>query len=157
MSAPHGVQPFASEAELRALIQAFEDHTVTHEQWNHRGHLGVACAYVEAYGESAFERFRERLKALNKAHRVVDAPTSGYHETITKFWIIVIAHEFERMAGETLLTKANYILEHYSAKGTILLHYSRPLIMSAEAKKGFVEPDLIPLPTHGGTSTIASP
>ncbi len=136
--------PFASEDELISLIQGFQACTLTHDEWNHRAHLAVASCYVHDSRQQALDLIRAGIKRLNMSQGVVDTPTSGYHETITRFWVAMISELAH--ASSPRLVLVNLALEKFADKHFVLGYYSRERIMSAEARAGWVEPDLQPLP-----------
>ena len=129
------------------FLRHFEDRTLTHAQWNHRAHLKVAYLYLLRFPfDDAFRRIRENIRALNAAHGVTDSPTRGYHDTITRAWLQLVHTTLAQFGpAET----ADAFLDAQSQLGnkrTLLLFYSRDLLMSAEAKASIVAPDLTPLP-----------
>ncbi len=76
--------------------------------------------------------------------------TGKYHETITRAWVMAV-HHF--MAS----TESCSSFSEFIARNPILLdseimlsHYSAEVLFSDEARAGFIEPDVSPIPTHGG-------
>ena len=94
----------------------------------------------------ALERLRTGIQAYNAAHGIQDTPTGGYHETLTQVWLQLV-HTALRQFGPADTADAFFDTQtQLSDKRTPLLFYSRERLMSAEAKRMFVEPDLAPLP-----------
>jgi hypothetical protein len=129
------------------LLAQFEACTLTPEQWSHRAHLKVAYLHLLHYGPNeALPRIRAGIQRLNAAHQVPEAIDRGYHETVTRGWLQLIWVTLcEHGPGET----ADAFFDQQSqlcAKRALLFFYSRDRIMSPEAKLGWVEPDLAPLP-----------
>jgi hypothetical protein len=90
---------------------------------------------------------------LQRGACAATTPTGGYHETITRFYMMVIcmmvichyvAEEAEE-AGTDWAARANRLLARYGARDLPLRHYTKDLLMSAEARFGWVEPDLRPI------------
>jgi hypothetical protein len=136
-------------------LRCFEDRSLPHAQWTHRAHLKVAYLYLLRlpYPE-ALERLRAGIKAYNAAHGIQDTPTGGYHETLTQVWLQLV-HTTLRQFGPTETADAFFDAQtQLGSKRTPLLFYSRDRLMSAEAKHGFIPPDLAPLPQcqEGGSS-----
>ncbi len=128
-------------------IRAFESQRIAPEAWDHRAHLTIAYLYLRAHGlGEATLRMRRGIKALNEAHGTPEAIDRGYHETLTVAWLRVLdAMMRAHGAGEgpqEFLDAQPYLLNRLLLR----LFYSRDRIMSAEAKRGFVEPDLAALP-----------
>ena len=91
MSLPAAVGPARSEAELDDLIDAFEAGMVPRGEWTHRAHLSMALVYLLRYGDDLGPaRIRSGILHHNAALNIEQTPTSGYHETITRFYIRVV-------------------------------------------------------------------
>lgn len=129
------------------FLQAFESQTIPLEKWNHRAHLRVAVIYLLTHSfEEALCRMRSGIQAYNLANGVGESPASGYHETITHAWLHIL-WAMLRQYGPS--SSADDFLDAHpelSQKTVLRMFYSRERIMSADAKKRFVEPDLAPLP-----------
>ena len=134
--------PFATDQELQQVVREFEDQTLPPLRWTHREHLAVAAVYAKRHGDGALDCMRSGIKALNAAHGVVDTPTGGYHETLTRAWMQLLRQLSDREPGLHELDLANKALALLADKRLLLNYYSRESIMSAEARAGWVDPDL---------------
>ena len=148
MSAPAPAErPFDSDAEVLALVREFEACTLPRACWNHRAHLTVALWYAARLDhEEALDAVRRGILRLNEACGVVSTPTSGYHETITRFYMRVVGHFVEKESEGGWAERANRLLERYGEKRLPLRHYTESRLMSPAARAAWVEPDLAPLP-----------
>ena len=128
-------------------LDAFERCAIPLEQFNHRAHVTVACLYLREFPlEQATNRMRRGIHAFNAAHKVQSTPTSGYHETLTVAWMRVV-HSTMRTHGQGLSIPEFLEQNPFLLCRTLLrLYYSKDRIMSAEARRQWVEPDLAPLP-----------
>ena len=128
-------------------LRRFEDHSLPLEQWSHRAHLKVAYLYLNRFSQAeALERLRTGIQAYNAAQGIQDTPTGGYHETMTQVWLKLV-YTTLRQFGPAESADAFFDAQtQLQSKRTPLLFYSRERIMSAEAKRSFVAPDLAPLP-----------
>ena len=98
--------------------------------------------------EEALVAMREGILRVNAAHGVATTPTGGYHETITRFYLLVISGYVAEEAGEAGVdwaARANRLLARYGARDLPLRHYTKALLISADARFGWVEPDLRPI------------
>ena len=129
------------------LLAAFENCTLPIEQWTHRAHVRVAYLYASRHDlEPAIDRMRLNIKAYNKATDTPESIDRGYHETITQ--------AFMRLVFTANLTtgphgSSNEFCERHPeffSKYALKKFYSTERIMTWEAKREFVEPDLCPLP-----------
>jgi hypothetical protein len=132
-----------TDAEIEALVRAFEGCTLPKAEWTHREHLTVALWYLrhQARGE-ATGRITEGIRRYNLSH----GNATGYHETITLAWIAVIARFLaEHDLGQPLSSLVGALLEKCGDKGYLLRFYSEDLLMSDEARRGWVPPHLRPI------------
>lgn len=82
---------------------------------------------------------------LNAFHGLVETTSRGYHETLTRVWLLLVAR---LRSASTETTSAAFVDAHAAQLGrdAVLSHYSRERLMSVRARSVFVEPDLAPLP-----------
>jgi hypothetical protein len=129
------------------LTRAFCDCSLPKMEWTHEAHLRVGLWHLLRYTpEEATDRLRNGIRRYNVACGVANTDSSGYHETITRFYIHVIAKflaSAERSQSVDELAKE--LIRECGDKGLPLRHWSRALLYSAEARLGWVEPDLRPL------------
>ena len=86
--------------------------------------------------------FGERLMQIAAAHGIETTPTTGYHETLTLFWIrCVREHLAEHTCDTPLVALANGLVARYD-KNTPLKHYTRERLFSPAARADWVEPDI---------------
>jgi hypothetical protein len=139
-----------------AFIQQFEACSFPFDQWHHRAHVKLAYLYLTRYGfDAAGTKLRNGIRAYNAAHNVPDQPASGYHETITQFWLRIVETTVQQY-GE--LPTADEFFDFHpqlSQKKNHRLFYSPGLFMSPEAKREFVKPDLTDLPTANNATNAA--
>jgi hypothetical protein len=136
--------------EIIDLIRGFEAGELPRSQWTHQAHLTVGTWYLSQYAFSkATTLIRNGIQHYNHCQGIVTTKDSGYHETITMFWVKAIAKflsDIDRYPTEVpILEKINLLLDRYQDKQLPFHYYSRELLMSWEARSGWVEPDLLPL------------
>ncbi len=121
--------------------------TLPKPEWTHEAHL-AACwtALWTMQPDDALDYLRDAIKRYNAATGVANTPTSGYHETITRYFVGAVAS-----LGEC---PAQRVLETTSCERIApLRHWSKEILFSKRARRGWVPPDLQPLPwsTPGAT------
>ena len=157
MSAPARVSsapPLYDDAvAVLRLVAAFENRTLPKAEWTHGAHLTMGFWYVTHLPpEAALDKVRAGILRLNESHGVVSTPTSGYHETITRAYMrLIAAHLAEESAEEVAESgewdhRANRVLERLGARDLLLTYYTRERLMSPAARAAWVEPDLEELP-----------
>ena len=130
------------------FIQQFEACSLPFDQWHHRAHVKLAYLYLTRHGlDIAGTKLRDGIRAYNTANNVPDRPNSGYHETITQFWLRIVETTVQQY-GQFPTADAFFDFHpQLSQKKIHRLFYSPDLFKSPEAKCEFLEPDLTDLPT----------
>lgn len=133
--------------EIENLVGAFEDCTLPRCEWTHHAHLTVALWYLTHYSQlEATNCIRDPIQRYNLAIGIKTTQDSGYHETITLFWVrIVLRYLSAENANCSIVELANGLIHSYGNTRLPLEYYSRDLLMSWEARISWVEPDLKPL------------
>ena len=134
--------------DLETLVGHFLARTLPKGEWTHQAHLAVGAWHVERYGpDEALARLRDGIRALNDSHGTVNSATSGYHETITRAYVRLIAAAFAGCTDRPLMERVAALINGPSGERDALLrHYSRDVLMSPRARAEWVEPDVEPLP-----------
>ena len=134
-------------SEIEILIREFEACTLLRCQWDHHAHLTVALWYLTHYSEPEATNYtRDRIQRYNLAQGIKTTKDSGYHETITLFWIEIVRRYLSvATANGSFVDIANGLLHSCGNPRLPLEYYSRELLMSWDARKSWVEPDLKPL------------
>jgi len=137
-------EPYARLGEIEGLVESFESCTLSREEWTHRAHLTVACWYLLRHNkEEATELIRKGIKRFNAAKGIVTTERSGYHETITLFYIHIVGKHLNESRAEISIVKLmNKLVETYGEKSLPLEYYSKERLMSVEARAAWLEPDL---------------
>jgi hypothetical protein len=141
---PEATRPLPALDEIRDIVVAFERCELPLAAWTHRAHLVTALWYLVHYGtEEGGERVRTGIKRFNAANGVAQTPNGGYHETITCFYLRVIArHLRDAPPGASFADLASTLVTAWGDKNRPLEYYSRDRLSSWEARTGWVEPDL---------------
>ncbi len=129
------------------LWSAFQGASLPAADWTHHGHLRIAWMYCRKHTvDEAHILMRVGIIRLNATHGLVETPTRGYHETMSRVWLVLVAAAIRKTPD--LDTSAAFLALHGEDLVTVapLRHYSRDLLLSARARAMFVAPDLVPLP-----------
>ncbi len=143
---------FKSESEVLDLVRSFENAAISRDAWKHADHLVVALYYLTRHDlDTAYSKMRAGILHLLVAGFDVDlAKEMPYHETITLFWMRVVAEFNSSANGTSLLDKANAVANKWD-KDYPLKFYTRELLFSDGARAEYVEADLDPLSGKYGT------
>jgi uncharacterized MAPEG superfamily protein len=130
-----------SEEAFEAFVKAWRDGVLPKPQWTHIAHIAVGAWFAVRYPEEAFEQVRAGILAYNHASGTANTATSGYHETLTRFWASVIGREVGGM--ESPWRAAVRAVETFAPQRDIYRrYYSFDVIRDPEARRIWVEPDL---------------
>ena len=140
---PVAQETVRSDAEIAELVQAFESCTLPRAEWKHAAHLTVALWYVRCLPRAqATDRLRQGIQRYN----AVKGNGLAYHETITLAWIAVVARFLADCDfGQSQAALTFGLLERCGDKLYLQRFYSRAVLMSEEARRAWVPPDLQPL------------
>jgi hypothetical protein len=126
------------------LWRAFHDRTLAPAQWTHAAHLRIAWLHLARYElDEAHLRMRAGILRLNAAHGLVESPERGYHETLTRVWLVLV-RAARRQAPDR--DPASLASDPGLARTAPLAFYSRDRLFSLAARAIFVPPDLAELP-----------
>jgi len=139
---------FTTDAEIVHLGEGLLACDLRREEWTHEAHL-AACLYllaerpdvdVDAEIATLISRFNESVGGVNDDN-------GGYHDTITRAYVAGV-RLFLRETEEICLTERvnALLLSPMGKREWPLGFYSRDLLFSVAARRGFVKPDLAQLP-----------
>lgn len=133
-----------SETERIALAMAA--CTLPKAEWTHHAHLRAGLWHVLGFGEDqALTLLRERITRYNSSVGTANTDTSGYHETLTRFYVRLIAGFVRgRDRSAPLDELAAALIAEHGDREVPLRFYSRERLFSVEARRGWIEPDLAP-------------
>ena len=135
---------YTTDEEVDLLVKAFEERTLPKSDWTHAAHLvvGLYYCYHNPLGV-AKNLMSDGIYWLNDAHGTPNTETSGYHETLTVFWLRTVAAYLDRTGRDAgLAALANGLLAEVDDTRLPLRYYSRARLFSTEARLAYVEPDL---------------
>lgn len=143
---------YRSPCEIDSLIHAFQECSLPRSQWTHAAHLTAALWYLLYDSEpEAINAIRNGIKRYNSAQGIESTKDSGYHETLTLFWVKTVrGYLAEESRNQSIVHLANGLIEKYADslrdssadRNLPLRYYTRDRLMSGEARINWVEPDL---------------
>ena len=128
--------------DTAALVSAFEARALPKDAWTHAAHVSVGAVYVWRYGRAeALERLRAAIPTYNLAVGGENTDTAGYHDTITAYYAAAAAHAVVGAKDEDEAVACALAGEHLTREAP-LRFWSREVLFSVPARRGFVAPDL---------------
>lgn len=148
MTTDYSPRLFERDSDIRAIGEGLLARTLPREAWTHEAHLG-ACLWlvcerpdidIDAEIATIISRYNESVGGVND-------DTQGYHDSITRAYVAGVRLFLSETAEEGLAARVNAMLRsEIGRRDWPLRFYSRELLFSVAARRGFVEPDLAPLP-----------
>ena len=130
-------------SETERIAHALTERTLPKGEWTHHAHLRAGLWHVWHHGaDGAVPLLRERITAYNASVGTANTDTSGYHETITRFYVIVIAGFLDGVdRAERLDAVADRLIAVHGDPALPLRYYSKRTLFSTAARRAWVEPD----------------
>lgn len=135
---------FNSTADIYKLVRSFEERTIEKREWTHTAHLTVGLYYLKRLPFAVAKNvMRDGIHWLNDRHGTPNTESSGYHETLTVFWLKRIWNFLDSRSDNTdLAALANELILNHKDPGQPLMFYSSGLLFSAKARRDYHPPDI---------------
>ncbi|MBC8355235.1 MAG: hypothetical protein H8E66_24940 [Planctomycetes bacterium] len=135
------------------FLAAFESCALPREQWTHQAHVRAAFLYASRSDlPTAIRQVRTSIKAYNKATKTPEATDRGYHETITVAFMQIVFSATVQTGPHNSSIEFCEAHPELLTKFALQQYYSKERLMTLEAKRDFVAPDLCPLPISASDS-----
>lgn len=140
---------FSSDAEIERLGERFLACALPKEDWTHEAHLATTTwlllkrpdIHVDTELPGLIRRYNESVGGVNN-------DSEGYHETITRVFLAGV-RLFLSEVGPTAPVHElvnELLMSPMGRRDWPLRFYSRERLLSVEARRNFVPPDLAALP-----------
>ncbi|MFL6760457.1 hypothetical protein [Sphingomonas sp.] len=140
---------FSSDAEIEHLGERFLARTLPKEEWTHEAHLATTTWLLLRRPDIDVDSdLPDLIRHYNESVGGVNSDSEGYHETITR----VFLHGVRLFLGEADRREPLHelvnelLLSPMGRRDWPLRFYSRERLLSVEARRSFVPPDLAALP-----------
>ena len=140
--------PFVSDDQVAAIARGLVARTLPKSEWTHRAHFAATLWLLEESLDGVVERELPGLiRAYNETTGTANTDTSGYHQTITQASLRAARAFRAQHAHLPLFAVCNELMASpFGRSDWILAHWSRKRLFSVEARRAWVDPDLLPLP-----------
>ena len=140
---------FASDDAVRRVGEGMIARALPEAEWTHEAHIGT-CAWIilERPDLEAERDLPDLIRRYNESVGGVNDAKQGYHETITQVFVRGVRLGLMASEGRSSLAERMNVLlaSPQGRRDWPLRFYSRERLFSAEARLGWVNPDLAPLP-----------
>ncbi len=131
-----------SDERVERIFAQFKAATVDPDEFDHEAHVLVAWRYLQDDELlPAIRKYSDALKTLTRKLGVA----GKYHETITWFYMIAVGERIAALTSTDWLTFKAANEDLFTRKPSLIQKfYSNAHLMSENARRGFVLPDLAP-------------
>ena len=140
---------FTSDAEIEHFGEHFLARTLPKAEWTHEAHLATTTWLLLNRPEiDVDDELPGLIRSYNESVGGLNSDSEGYHETITRVFLHgVRLFLSEADPAEPLHELVNeLLLSPMGRRDWPLRFYSRERLLSVDARKAFVPPDLAALP-----------
>ena len=140
---------FASDADIAHVGEGLLACTLPRDEWTHEAHLAATAYLLLRRSEIDIDKeLPAIIRRFNASVGGVNSDTEGYHETITR----VFLHGVRLFLGEADLSEPLHelvnelLLSPMGRREWPLRFYTREHLLSVDARRHFVPPDVAVLP-----------
>jgi hypothetical protein len=143
------VRHFLSDDTVAHVAEGLLRRTLPRDEWTHEAHLAATTYLVLRHPEIDLDAgLREIISSYNESVGGVNSDKEGYHDTITRAYLhgirFFLAEADVRRPIHELVNEL--LMSPMGRRDWPLRFWSKERLMSAEARRGWVEPDLASLP-----------
>lgn len=128
-----------TDDDAAAILTQLSTCTLPKPEWTHEAHVAACWATLRRMEpDEALDALRSAIRSYNVSTGVANTATSGYHETITRYYVGALA-SLGACSAEGAIADAR------CTRTAPLAHWSNELLFSEAARARWVAPDLAPL------------
>lgn len=138
-----------NETAIERVALGVIDRTLSKSEWTHAGHFAAALWLCRHRRElTKADEIRTLISRYNEATKTPNTDTGGYHHSITVASMRGAGDYLARyLETEPLhVVHSALMASRYGHPDWLLVYWSREALFSVPARRGWVEPDLAPLP-----------
>lgn len=136
------------DAGIERIARGLIDRTLPKPEWTHRAHFAAALwllSHPDVLAEAG--GMAPLIRRYNEATGVANTDSGGYHETITQASLRGACAMLADNPDGSLADILDVLMDGpLGDKRWPLAYWSETRLMSAEARRSWMEPDLSPLP-----------
>ncbi len=138
---------FETDNAIEETVRRFLARTLPKSGWTHAAHFAAALWLLRERGEAAARAEMPGLiRSYNESVGGRNTDTEGYHETITQA-SLHMAHRALRDAPLHVVL-AELLAGPCGKPDWVFAYWSSEVLMSPEARRAWMAPDLAPLPAR---------
>jgi hypothetical protein len=143
------VRHFLSDEAVAHIGEGLLSRTLPREEWTHEAHLAATTYLVLKHPEiDLHTELRSIISRYNESVGGVNSDSEGYHDTITHAFLRGIRLFLKEADAIRLIHELvnELLMSPMGRRDWPLRFWSKERLMSVEARRGWVEPDLAAMP-----------
>ena len=143
------VRHFLSEDAVAHVGEGLLARTLPREEWTHEAHLAATTYLVLKHPEIDLDvELPGIISRYNESVGGENTDTAGYHDTITRAYLRGIRLFVEKADTTRPIDELvnELLMSPMGRRDWPLRFWSKDRLMSVEARRGWVEPDLLAMP-----------
>jgi len=143
------VRHFLSDVSVAHVGEGLLAHTLPREEWTHEAHLAATTYLVLKHPEIDLDiELKGIISRYNESAGTPNSDSEGYHDTITRAYLRGIRLFLDEAdVGRPIHDLVNELLmTPMGRRDWPLRFWSKNRLMSIEARRAWIEPDLAALP-----------
>ena len=143
------VRHFLSDEAVAHVGEGLLARSLRREEWTHEAHLAATTYLILKHPEIDLDtELPGLIRRFNESVGGVNSDTEGYHDTITRAYLHGVRLFLEEAdASRPIHDLVNELLvSPMGRRDWPLRFWSKDRLMSVEARRGFVPPDLAAMP-----------
>lgn len=140
---------FRDEAAVAHVANGLLDRSLPKAEWTHAAHFAAATWLLRYRPEQATpEAMATVIRSYNDMTETPNTDVGGYHATITMASLRAVAAHLRGFARDAPVDSiVNALLASpFGQSDWLLRFWTRECLFSVAARRGWVEPDIAPLP-----------
>ena len=133
-----------SVKDITELVMKFSQRTLPKAKWTHQAHLLVGLWHNLHHDfDTALEMVRTKIKAYNTSVGTLNTDDSGYHETLTIFWMIVTKSyllKYPSLPQEEACHR--FLQSNCASRNHPSVYYTKECLFSRNARKRWINGNL---------------
>lgn len=141
-------RPPLTDAEIDRIATGFVARDLPKDDWTHAAHFAATLWLLRHDPVDLSGRLPGLIRSYNESVGGENTDTAGYHETITQASLRAAADHLGSYPADAPLSVVleDLLAGDLGGSAWILRHWSNDALFSVQARREWVEPDLVPLP-----------
>jgi len=133
--------------DIERIARGVIERRLPKAEWTHEAHFAAAL-WLLRHRDNVPAIMPDLIRGYNESVGTANTDTTGYHETITQASLRAARHVMDGFDTDTPLpvVLAALMASDFGRSDWLLSYWTREQLFTPEARRGWIEPDIRPLP-----------